>query len=237
VRFTGMSGHGGNLIECLDYGLDNDLFDVILVAHNFGQDPAFYARFLKDFDSIAINPDLPSRIEKAHKQGVGVIVMKTRMGAKLNDLSAYRADGSTASQAAFRWVLASENVDALVVTMSKPQEVTEFLGASGESRLRAGDVALLRAHLEGAGQDYCRHGCSACDASCPYDVAISEVLRTRMYATHYEDRAMASASYARIGNDATACLTCSVQMCAGACPYGLDIPSLTRATPGIVGVG
>lgn len=237
VRFTGMSGHGGNLIECLDYGLDNELFDVILVAHNFGQDPAFYARFLKDSDMIAINPELPSRIERASKQGVGVIAMKTRMGGKLNDLSAYEAQGSTTNQAAFRWVLSGQHVDAMIVTFARPQQVNEFLGASGETRLRSGDAALLRAHLVGAGQDYCRHGCSDCDSSCPQGVAISEVLRTRMYASHYGDRAMAEASYARIGNDATACLSCSVQSCAGACPYGLDIPKLTRATPGIVGAG
>ena len=44
IRFTGMSGHGGRLAECLDYALDHDLVDVLLVAHNFGQDPAFYEK-------------------------------------------------------------------------------------------------------------------------------------------------------------------------------------------------
>ena len=39
IRFTGMSGHGAQLAECLDYALENDLIDVMLVAHNFGQDP------------------------------------------------------------------------------------------------------------------------------------------------------------------------------------------------------
>ena len=35
VRASGMSGHGGNLIECLDKALDENLVDVILAAHNF----------------------------------------------------------------------------------------------------------------------------------------------------------------------------------------------------------
>ena len=39
IRFRGLSGHAGRLVECLDYSLDNDLVDVILVAYNFGQDP------------------------------------------------------------------------------------------------------------------------------------------------------------------------------------------------------
>ena len=42
IRFTGMSGHGGRLVECLDHALDHSLVDVILVGFNFGQDPAFH---------------------------------------------------------------------------------------------------------------------------------------------------------------------------------------------------
>jgi uncharacterized protein len=42
LRFTGMSGHAGHLIECLDYAVDSGNFDVILCAYNFGQDPRFY---------------------------------------------------------------------------------------------------------------------------------------------------------------------------------------------------
>ncbi|MBW2389091.1 MAG: aldo/keto reductase [Deltaproteobacteria bacterium] len=66
IRFSGMSGHGGHLIACLDYAIDNDLVDVILAAHNFGQDPAFYARFLKSMDIVAIQVDLPRVFAKAH---------------------------------------------------------------------------------------------------------------------------------------------------------------------------
>ena len=44
IRFRGVSGHGGALVECLDYALDNDLADVVLVAHNFAQDASFYER-------------------------------------------------------------------------------------------------------------------------------------------------------------------------------------------------
>ena len=77
-----MSGHGGHLIECLDAALDEDLVDVILVAYNFGQDPAFYERFTKSFDLVALQPDLPRVLAKAHSKGVGVVAMKTLMGAR-----------------------------------------------------------------------------------------------------------------------------------------------------------
>ena len=44
IRFRGMSGHGSSLVECLDYALDNDLADVVLVAYNFAQDVSFYEK-------------------------------------------------------------------------------------------------------------------------------------------------------------------------------------------------
>ncbi len=56
IRATGMSGHAGHLIECLDYALDRDAVDVILVAYNFGQDPKFFERFTRSFDFVARQP-------------------------------------------------------------------------------------------------------------------------------------------------------------------------------------
>ena len=45
---------------------------MILCAYNFGQDPRFYQRFLRGFDMIARQPDLPRVIDKARQRGVGV---------------------------------------------------------------------------------------------------------------------------------------------------------------------
>ncbi|HEM45739.1 MAG TPA: twin-arginine translocation signal domain-containing protein, partial [Alphaproteobacteria bacterium] len=59
IRFTGMSGHAGRLVECVDHALEHDLVDVLLVAYNFGQDPAFYERFVSRLDFVAIQPELP----------------------------------------------------------------------------------------------------------------------------------------------------------------------------------
>ncbi len=60
IRFTGISGHGGRLAECLDFALEHDVADVWLVAHNFGQDPAFLERFTKSLDFVAVQPDVPT---------------------------------------------------------------------------------------------------------------------------------------------------------------------------------
>jgi Fe-S oxidoreductase len=59
-------------------------------------------------------------------------------------------------------------------------------------------------------------------------VAISEVLRTRMYDVDYGDRDLARRDYAQLGAAASPCLSCAAPACAGACPNGIPIPTLTR---------
>ena len=221
LRFVGMSGHAGNLIECLDWGIDSGRFDVILCAYNFGQDPSFYQRFTRDFDFVAIQADLPRVITKAKAKGVGVIAMKTLRGARLNDMRPYEKDGATFSQAAFRWVLSNHDVDALIVTMTSATQIDEYLGASGARATAAADIPLLRRyeHLNATSQ--CRQGCGLCESSCPYGVEIGEVLRTRMYAVDYGDMRFAREEYALLGKGAEACLSCTAKPCANACVYGL----------------
>ena len=237
IRFTGMSGHGGRLIECLNAAIDENLFDVILAAHNFGQDPAFYERFTKSFDIVANQKGLPEVFKRAMKKGIGVIVMKTLMGARLNDMRPYEWSGSTFAQSAFRWVLSNPDVDALIVTMPSRKHVDEYLGASGAAEVARDDLRLLRHYALANGASICRQGCGACADSCWRGVPIADVLRARMYANDYGDPELGRAEYARLGVGASPCLSCAETTCGGACPYGLDIPALTRSTPAIVGVG
>ncbi len=230
IRFSGISGHAGHLTECLDYAIDSGKFDVILCAYNFGQDPHFYERFLGGFDMVARQPDLPRLIEKAKHRGVGVVVMKTLMGARLNDMRPYERDGATYAQAAFRWVLANPKVDGLIVSMTSRDLIDEYLGASGGRSVHAEDLPLLQRYARVNGASYCRHACSACEDACPAGVAIADVMRTRMYALDYKDPRMARAEYAMINRNAAACLSCSAKPCAGACPHGLKIDALTAPT-------
>jgi uncharacterized protein len=236
VRFTGISGHAGHLTECLDYALDSGKFDVVLCAYNFGQDPRFYQRFLNDFDMVARQPDLPRVIAKAKQRGVGVVVMKTLMGARLNDMRPYESDGVTFAQAAFRWVLSNHNVDGLVVSMTSGKTIDEYLGASGSRLVHEQDPPLLKryAHMQGA--SYCKHACNACEGVCPASVAIADVMRTRMYALDYGDLRMARDEYLTIVHNAEACLSCTAKPCAGACPHGLEIGSLTAPTHRLLSV-
>jgi uncharacterized protein len=230
VRFSGMSGHAGNLAECLDYAIDSGNCDVILCAHNFGQDPRFFQRFMHNFDMVAIQPELPRLMEKAKQHGVGVVVMKTLMGARLNDMRPYESGGATFSQAAFRWVLSNPNVDALIVSMTSRQMIDEFLGASGARTTAASDLSLLNRYASLNGDSQCRPACNACANACPYGVPIADVMRTRMYARDYGDLRLARSEYAMLSANAATCLTCDAKPCAGACPHGIATDVLLAST-------
>ncbi|HKB25344.1 MAG TPA: aldo/keto reductase [Methylomirabilota bacterium] len=223
IRFVGMSGHAGRLIECLDYALDTNGVDVILVGYNFGQDPAFYQKFTGAFDFIARQPDLPRVLQKAKAKGVGVIAMKTLMGARLNDMRPFERGGATFAQAAFRWVLSNPNVDALIISMTGRDVIDEYLGASGSRSAAGEDLPLLRRYASLNGASYCRHGCQECLDACPRGVPIGDVLRSRMYAVDYGDLALARSEYALLSDGAAPCLSCSGQPCRGACPHGVPI--------------
>lgn len=230
IRFTGISGHAGRLTECLDYAIENDLCDVLLVAYNFGQDPEFYAALTRSFDRIAIHPDLPQMLAKAKSKNIGVVAMKTLMGARLNDMRPYEQAGHTFSQAAFRWTLSDANVDALIVSMTNTRDIDEYLAASGASDLAHGDLEILQRYAKLNGTTFCRQACNDCAGACPYDVPIADVLRTRMYAVDYQDLEFAREEYHALAVNANACLGCSGEPCRSACSYGLTIDQLCAAT-------
>jgi uncharacterized protein len=230
IRFAGMSGHAGNLVKCLDHAIDENLVDAILVAHNFGQDPKFYERFTRSFDFVAIQPDLPRVLAKAKAKDVGVVAMKTLMGARLNDMRPYETGGATFAQAAFRWTLSDPHVDALVISMTNHEVIDEYLGASGGAEVSSYDFELLKRYAHLNGTSYCRHACNDCEGACPYGVPIADVLRTRMYAVDYRDLQFARREYAALDGSAEACLTCSGEPCRNAGTHGLSIDRLCGPT-------
>ena len=230
IRFAGMSGHAGYLAQCLDYSIDNDLVDAILVAYNFGQDPELLAKLTRRFDFIALQPELPRLLKKAKEKDVGTVVMKTLNGARINDMRPYEKDGSTFAQAAFKWVLSNSDVDALIVTMRSEEQIDEFLGASGAERIASAEMQLLERYAMLNSEHQCRQGCGDCLSACPNGVAIDDVLRTRMYAVDYKELEFARDEYAMIASNASACLTCSGEPCGSACTYGLAINELSGPT-------
>ena len=230
IRYAGMSGHAGRLIECLDYVFDEDIVDVVLVAHNFGQDPKFYESVTRSMDFVATQQDLPRVLAKGKAKNVGITVMKTLKGARLNDMRPFETGGATFAQAALRWVLSNPHVDSAVITMNSAEKIDEYLGASGWRKLASGDMELLERYAMLNGDSYCRHVCNDCEGACPYGVPIADVLRTRMYAVDYQDVAFARDEYAMLKTNAAACLSCDGQPCASACTHRIPIDQFCAPT-------
>ncbi len=237
VRAIGISGHAGRLVECLGRALAQRLVDVVLVAYNFAQTPSYREqakRYFQDltasFDFVTTQPELPAMLGRAKAAGVGVMVMKTLEGARKNDMRPFETAGRTFAQAAFRWVLSEPMVDGLVVSMTSPSMVDEYVEASGSGPRDLGDLALLVRYESRHAATSCVVGCGDCLSACPAQVAISDVMRTRMYARDYGIPAIAACEYEAIGSPAAACLGCSGEPCATACPRGLPIAEWNRET-------
>lgn len=237
IRFAGLSGHSGRLAECLAHGLDAGLLDVVLVAYHFAQTPSFqqdvkryFSGLSSSFDFVAPQPELPALIARAHAEGVGVMVMKTLRGARLNDMRPFESPGRTFAQAAFRWVLSDPAVDGLVVSMKSRETIDEYVEASGSGPPDREDLALLARYESRHARSTCTIGCGDCLSACPAGVPIPDLMRVRMYGDDYGLPTAARREYARLPGDGEACLRCSGEPCRSACPVGLPIADWNRDT-------
>lgn len=210
ARFLGVSSHTPRMVEVMIAAIESDRFDVIMPAYSYKLWPA-----------------LDGVLDLARQRDVGVVAMKTLKGAYHRRLPELAPDAGTFAQSAFRWVLANPKVGCLVISISTPEQIDEYLVASGQAPDGA-DVARLERYDAATSHLYCRPGCGACLGSCPHGVAIDDVLRADMYATRYDDAAGARKLYASLGAPAAQCAGCDAP-CANACPFGLDVPALVQA--------
>lgn len=205
VRFLGVSSHTPNLEAVMRHAVASGRFQVLLVAHNFGN-----------------WPDLTNIFRDAKQRGVGVIAMKTLKGAQATVLKDFADQSQAFSQAAFKWVLRNSDVSGLVVSVRDFNQIDEYLYASGQP-LGTSDAAVLERYDQLIAKDYCRPGCGACLDRCPSNVPVDDIFRYAMYFEHYGRERGAMAKYAALPaeRDATRCVSCPAP-CQTACPF--DIP-------------
>jgi predicted aldo/keto reductase-like oxidoreductase len=120
--------------------------------------------------------------------------------------------------------------------MRTPEMMDEYLGASGAGPVDEAGLSLLERYHDHHAASQCRYGCSACLDVCPSNVPVSDVLRSRMYAVDYGDRAQADEAYHKLDQSAAACLSCSGAPCASACPHRIPIARATRDTHRLLGI-
>jgi aryl-alcohol dehydrogenase-like predicted oxidoreductase len=207
VRFLGVSSHTADLERVMHHAVECGRFDVIMVAYNF-----------KSWSELA------SIFRKAHQRGVGVVAMKTLKGAHHSKLADFTpTERESFAQAAFKWVLSNPNVSGLVISISRFEQIDEYLYASGQAVTQQ-DLALLEKYDRLIAGEYCRPGCGSCLGRCPHGVPIDDVLRYEMYAENYGRQKRAMLLYSRIPPERRAdrCLGCDAP-CSGACEFGIPI--------------
>jgi len=207
IRFTGASSHSVNLIREIEWGIDNNRFEVILVGANF------------------LTQGLEPLLKKARARGVATIAMKTMTiyQSRLN-IRALQNQNTNARQAVIKWILASDLFDTMVVRMPNFDQVAEYLAVSGSTTLTPRDEEYLDVLESAISTKYCRPGCDSCYGSCPREVPIWDILRYKMYYENYGDQKYAMERYQRIPepNTAAACAGCSAP-CSTACRYHIPV--------------
>jgi predicted aldo/keto reductase-like oxidoreductase len=207
VRFLGVSSHTPDLEAVMRHAVESGRFDVIMVAYNF-----------KNW------PDLTNIFRSARERGVGVVAMKTLKGARHTQLADFTpSERESFAQAAFKWVLSNPDVSGLVVSMSRYEQIDEYLHASGQKPTEQ-DLAVLEKYDRLTSRDYCRPGCGQCLDACPYGIPVNDVLRYGMYAESYGREKGAMLRYARLdpGHRADHCVGCAAP-CEARCPFELPV--------------
>lgn len=207
VRFLGVSSHTPDLETVMRHAVESGRFHVIMVAYNFRN-----------------WPDLTNIFRRAHERGVGVVAMKTLKGAKHTQLAEFTpTERESFAQAAFKWVLSNPDVSGLVVSMSRLEQIDEYLYASGKPVLPE-DVALLEKYDRRITSEYCRPGCGDCLEACPNGVPVDDILRYAMYDESYGWKEEAARLYAVVdpAQRAQVCRDCPAP-CEARCSFGLRI--------------
>ena len=208
VRFLGVSTHTPNLEQVADFAIADGRFDVLMLAYHHGSFPR-----------------LAEIIARAHEADLGVVAMKTLKGAKHRGFAEFRDASDSYPQAAFKWVLANPSVSCLVISFWEPQQLDEYLYASGQAPT-SDDFAKLRRYDERIAGKHCFAHCGACLDTCPENLAIHDVLRHRMYFEDYGQQKHAISLYAKLEKQADVCIGCAAP-CLGACPHGVPIQERT----------
>jgi aryl-alcohol dehydrogenase-like predicted oxidoreductase len=121
------------------------------------------------------------------------------------------------------WAIQHPDMHTVCVTFADFGQVDRVVALSGTELTPVEEEMLGDLGLS-LNDQYCRHGCAACAPNCPNRVPVSTIMRYVYYYTGHGREKHAMTRYAALrGATAAACRDCAAP-CAGACPYGIDIP-------------
>jgi predicted aldo/keto reductase-like oxidoreductase len=121
------------------------------------------------------------------------------------------------------WAIQDPAMHTACVTLGNYALMDKVISLSGTDLTPAEEEMLHECELA-LDDQYCRNGCNTCASDCPSAVPVSTIMRYAYYFTGQGREKDAMMHYAALeGANAIACRDCPAP-CAGACPYGIDVP-------------
>jgi len=200
ARFIGVSIHGYEP-DILHAVADAGIYDVVLTRYNFMQEH---------------REEIKKAIQYAAAKGVGVVVMKTQGGRRLQQ------DMEVNHEAALKWALSDENVCTAIPGMTTFDQMDLNFKVMTDLALSEAEKRELQLASMLKGTFYCQD-CRSCIASCPHDVEIPTLMRAYMYAEGYKNQVQARMTVAELPQHCglKVCQNCT--LCVASCRHGINI--------------
>ncbi len=206
TRFVGISTH--NTIEVLNTVIPLKLFDVTLVMLNY---------------TMSKDAPLLDTIERASKNGIGVVAMKTQAGGTVKPDSKLPKLLPPASQTALlKWVLNHDFVTTAIPGFSTYEHLEQDFSVAGNLAYTTEEKNFLGDKAFVADAEFCQQ-CGQCREDCPRRADIPRLMRSHMYAVQYRNIGLARDTVAQIAESRglDACKGCAA--CAATCRHDVNI--------------
>jgi uncharacterized protein len=205
VSHLGLSGHHGGMQDVLNAAIDDGRYEVLFTKYDF-----------------ASYPDQDEILKRASGKGIGTLVFKTGAGNREKEIKDLEAGGLSYKQATIKWALTNPNVASVCVKITNFAQIREYAEAAS-SKITEPEIAMLRTYAGQMYDKYCRF-CSTCEASCPNQVAVADVMRYAMYFKYYGREKDSMELYGMLPGEcsAAACDGCSAP-CEPTCPFGRQV--------------
>ena len=200
TRFIGISTH--NTVDVLNETLRLNLFDVALVMLNY---------------TMAHDSELLTTIERAAKNGLGIVAMKTQAGGTVKPDPKLPKQLPPPSQTALlKWVLNHEFISTAIPGFSTYEHLEQDFSVARNLSYTKEEERFLADRSFAGSAEFCQQ-CGKCVQDCPKRVEIPVLMRSHMYAVQYRNAGMAHATLACVasGHGLDACNDC--EACAVTC--------------------
>jgi predicted aldo/keto reductase-like oxidoreductase len=174
--------------------------------------------------TMATDQKLLSAIERVHKQGVGIVAMKTAVGGPQKAGEHAPATTGAARTALLKWVLHHPAVSTLISAFGSYDHIEQNVSVAYDLTLTEEEKKILADKKLIASLEFC-HQCHQCTGTCPNGADIPTLMRTHMYALQYypgtghPHETLASIS---AGRGLEACAKC--ETCTASCAWTVNIP-------------